>query len=1629
MQVTGGVAGRVRRLAAFTTLLLAVSAVPVIADSAPDLPPAVTLPESAGPSEVRPPDAQDMAQAFAQFEQEEEDESARLASPASAGEREDSRLAFTDVTPAAAARLLGVEFAERFDALDAEPGRFLSDATLGQALGATTATVRSEGHKQLLEGNIPVRARDEEGRLAKVDLTLEQTTSGYEPENPLVDLSIPESAGEDIEVGDSGLGISQAAGRAASEARPLGEMDIFYPEVLPDTDLVVSPISSGVELFNQLRSEVSPETLRFRVDLPAGALLRPNGTGGAEILGEGGTVAEVPAPIAEDAQGSEVPVELGVEGEFIVLEVAHRGDDYAYPILVDPILQDWYNANWYSGANLHALSNGAWQWNTNVNWIHGSTSCIFTCWQGSRRGLYISTQSGALPANGFGQFIYSAPNSETYLANAWINPFWRDNHGNCPQSQYPQPYDYNGMWSGTAWNRVLFNQANDFGAANIESWGRAFVIGMGTSTGAGIPCWRDIMAGGVAIWLEDWSRPVLSTSSTDQWMDATPARLNVSASDAGIGVEAFEAAATDATGASRVWWTEHPCTGLYESPCPHVWNLGDGSQPVLNYNPAVLPEGIVKLSVTGYDAIEKPTFTTNEMTVRIDHAAPTIALSGTLTEQATLGTERRSYTIRAEAKDGVPGSEVPSEVRSGVTSIVFRNDGEVVSEFKPGCATQSCSWFRELEVPAAELTPGSHTLTVTATDALGHVGTQTLHYTTGDRQPPALTVTGFPAADSSPPDYASWWSAFGSEGTGNGQFRYPTDVALDASGNLLVVDQFNHRIQRFDEDGNFLGKFGTSGGGNGQLAVPTALATDAKGNVWVADSGNNRLVLFNEKGEFVSKVGAPGFGNGQFKRPEGIAIDSKGNIWVADSFNGRLQKLNEKGEFLKVVSSQGSKPGQLGQPVGIDIDSKGNVWVADWGNNRIAVFDESGEFVRHFGSAGTGNGQFSRPATVVVGNRGDVWVSDQVNGRIQRFDQTGAYLSQFGFEGEGDGEFAYPRGLATDAKGNIWIADAENNRVQRWVVPDVTVNGFFAPLNAASTDSGFGVTSMTLKLTAVGAEPEVVEERTQGCPNGACALNAVFEEFDISENPTGAYVLSVTATDAAGNKTTRSRIVNLDSSPPQLTLAGPLADRDGLPLNAPSGGLTIEASDDDPAGGGIGSIAVERDGQTVASFPCSDDCDDFAASYTYRAAVDGASRAIQPVSHVGEGSVGKLRRLSCTAPDDCWAIGKTEPTLAEAGEGKTSVSLLEHWDGTEWQAVAVPKPAGANTVTFESISCTGTNACLVVGSYNGGSGARPLVEYWDGVKWTPGTGALPGGVSRGSLLGVSCGAANDCWAHGRTQLSSAEQLEGKATFPFFEHWNGTEWRVEAAPKPDGVTTGISLDSVSCAGPSACVAVGPSSGGLKPLVELWNGTAWTASTGALPSGTRGSLLEVSCGAVNDCWAFGRTQVIFAEQMEGKSAFPFFEHWNGSEWQVVPMPTPPGATTTTPEAISCSSPSYCLAVGRFVNDQAERPPFAMTWDGAEWRFQPVPSPPEATNSALEGVSCTGTGRCAMTGNSRVGNGRQTVLAVREAPGKSPHTIAVEAVDSRGNSARRSIEVDDPRESRCAAGLRPGRRFRAP
>lgn len=234
------------------------------------------------------------------------------------------------------------------------------------------------------------------------------------------------------------------------------------------------------------------------------------------------------------------------------------------------------------------------------------------------------------------------------------------------------------------------------------------------------------------------------------------------------------------------------------------------------------------------------------------------------------------------------------------------------------------------------------------------------------------------------------------------------------------IPQFQQRVSAFPATPGFtsLPKSATNtfqggkGIGRGQFDSPTGIAVDGSGNVLVADTGNGRIEKFSPTGAFLSIIGTKGSGQGQFAQPNGIAIDRVGDIYVADAGNHRVLKLKPDGTFI--AEWKGPELGFYG-PRRIAVGPDDSIYVVDQGNNRIAKFSPGGQVLASWGSKGSGDGQFDDPTSVAVDPiTNKVYVADPGNKRIQLFDSTGRFLTKWSIH-----EWGQPVGfedLAIDSK-------------------------------------------------------------------------------------------------------------------------------------------------------------------------------------------------------------------------------------------------------------------------------------------------------------------------------------------------------------------------------------------------------------------------------------------------------------------------------------------------------------------------------------------------------------------------------------------------------------------------------------
>ena len=194
----------------------------------------------------------------------------------------------------------------------------------------------------------------------------------------------------------------------------------------------------------------------------------------------------------------------------------------------------------------------------------------------------------------------------------------------------------------------------------------------------------------------------------------------------------------------------------------------------------------------------------------------------------------------------------------------------------------------------------------------------------------------------------------GEEGFADGQgdaarFNCPHGVALAANDEIVVADTENHAIRVVTPGGavRTLAGNGEAGFADGQGAAarfnfPSGLARDKDGSILVADRGNNavRRVTMEGAVSTVAGNGEAGYADGEgaaarFNDPTDVVVDKEGSILVADRKNNMLRKIvGRQVTTLAGGSEAGTADGagagaRFNEPYALALDQRGRLLVAE----------------------------------------------------------------------------------------------------------------------------------------------------------------------------------------------------------------------------------------------------------------------------------------------------------------------------------------------------------------------------------------------------------------------------------------------------------------------------------------------------------------------------------------------------------------------------------------------------------------------------------------------------------------------------------------------------------------------------
>jgi sugar lactone lactonase YvrE len=284
----------------------------------------------------------------------------------------------------------------------------------------------------------------------------------------------------------------------------------------------------------------------------------------------------------------------------------------------------------------------------------------------------------------------------------------------------------------------------------------------------------------------------------------------------------------------------------------------------------------------------------------------------------------------------------------------------------------------------------------------------------------------------------------------------PSGVALDAQGNLYVVDAGNDRIVKYDPNGKRLAQWGSHGQADGQFFFggvqdPSVsgpfiqsygqIVVDWQGHVYVADTKNARIQKFDSQGKFLLKWGSPGTADGQFRFLTGLAVDGQGDIYtVEDAPESRVQKFDQNGRFLLQWKTHSADNGLPFSPDGIAIDQRGYVYLLDRGSANVQKVSKAGQWMNNWPLTCGRKAVLLSPDSLALDQDNNLYVADSGSYRICKYDRDGQFLTQWDTHSDlGNATSGLVAGImsgiAVDAEGNVYISVSEANRVVKFSQP------------------------------------------------------------------------------------------------------------------------------------------------------------------------------------------------------------------------------------------------------------------------------------------------------------------------------------------------------------------------------------------------------------------------------------------------------------------------------------------------------------------------------------------------------------------------------------------------------------------
>lgn len=669
-------------------------------------------------------------------------------------QRAQSRQAFRDLDGSDVRLLASQVFPEVYRQpawnIDASAG----DASVREYVGAHAALVTdAEGKRSLVRSTLPMRTENEAGQLAPIDTSFVVRDGAFELENPLVAVQVGQEFGSEVVFPDAQIAVRPGETGADKAAARVGPT-LMWNDIAEDLDYSVLPTPTGIQTFHIVRSVAAPERLALDLELPAGAHLEPAGAGGFRVLDGDREVATISPPVAKAADDQPVDVQLVRTADGLALDVAHRGRDVAYPILVDPQIV----INQYDWSTNAGVSFKGWQFTETAA---GKFTQAFT---NGNRGLSLTSRPVTYGLYDFGAWLFAAPGDSTIDYAELHGVQWNSaNAGMCLEQGLVAAswgWQSQATWGPIGGPAQGAAVANCEGAAyNLNRWFASsprspspgnMVLSriISTRTGSRSSTAASYLPAALVSVRDDVLPQVTVHGASAGWTKARPA-ISFTGSDNGLGmssvlVDRKYVDAVRGRHATRVFNAFTGCnastlqsTANNTSRCPVSQSAALGAS-----DPGFTSvDGKISYEVWATDAVGN--YRRGEFVTKVDSRPPTVEVTGPFTKDLD---KKYAQPVRLDVKAKDGSNEEPTSQNdlnaiagSGVKSAELLVDGAPASPAMSGaqkvdlgaCPADSCEMDTTAKDSASDyltfdpgaLAPGDHEVRVRVTDHVGHTTT------------------------------------------------------------------------------------------------------------------------------------------------------------------------------------------------------------------------------------------------------------------------------------------------------------------------------------------------------------------------------------------------------------------------------------------------------------------------------------------------------------------------------------------------------------------------------------------------------------------------------------------------------------------------------------------------------------------------------------------------------------------------------------------------------------------------------------------------------------------------------------------------------------------------------------------